>query len=821
MQAYISPSAAALCIEINGRRMLGFLSDRETLYPADDPSLRRVLWPEAAFQKIEVDKLDEAWSTLGHQVAVDEVLTLLDLLADPRLSEELRTEIAIECENLLRDNEILAAVKAVVLSTEKDGLETTLSFLAKRSNLATLVGLLENTSERQPTINEVSRRLDDALLRYAASNASASAFRCTVIHQGLFARVVESWGDRRAMTSVAMDAYKATGHLPDYRSIISDWTKGRIEQPSKRSLRSLAQDAGHYERNELRYSTSSPEQGVHRFEAAQKQIEHIKGKLRVGDTNTARRFADQLLQSQVQMGDSVFATKSLCSLAVFARRMGYRSLEFEWAHKAVATTPDDGFARGVLADAHMNQFLFPEALKEFENAEAFGEVEFGLMGKARVLRETRRYEDALLIFSEGLSRYPSDHDQAPHAWIGYCSTLRDLWRLTEAEAAYRKALVDHAEDPVLLTGFASLLRLMGKLPEALATAQRAVSSSDSDAAALCTKARVLAYMGCLPDALATYEEAIRLYPEEVLAYAGFATTLRLSAKPAEAVKLLEDARDKLEWSVVFHLSLADAQRASGDGEAALATYKDVLTRFDNEPRAAIGRAALLVEQGRFDEAIGEYDRTLRLFPYYLPARSGRADLLKRLGRYIEASEAYSNILLEEPSHPRAKVALAALYVATSRYDEAEKLLSHDRPQTFDDWTGVHVLGMNAFRQGRLEEAGRLFKKGIDEVPFHWMREWFRNGLALLYLREERYQETIELMRAPETASSHILLSFGYLQLGSFDKAVGQLKAVNDNEPEPVIRLRNRVAVHAAEQNVTSLDMDWFTEHQSEVILQAA
>lgn len=821
MEAYVSPSTAALYIEINGQRMLGFLNDRETLHPADDPGLRRLLRSEAAFQKIEVDKLDDAWSALDQQVAVNEALTLLDLLADTRLSGELRTEIAVECEDLLKDDATLAAVKAVVLSMEKDGLEAILSFLADKSGLATVIGLVETTSERQPTINEVSRRLDDALRRHAVSDASARTFRCTVIDRGLFAGLVESWGDRGALTSVALNAYQAAAHLPDSRSIIGDWTKGQTEKPSKRSLRALARDAEHYERSELRYSASSPDQGAYRFEAARKQVEHIKGKLRAGDTNTASRFADQLLQFQVQLGDNEFAAKSLCSLAVFARRMGYRSLECEWAQKAVKAAPHDGFAHGVLADAHMNQFQFPEAIKEFEAAAAYGEVEFGLMGKARVLRETRRYEDALQIFGEGLNRYASDHTQALHAWIGYCSTLRDLWRLSEAEEAYRKALVDHAKDPVLLTGFASLLRLMGKLPEALVVAERAVSFSDSDAAALCTRARILGSMGRLPDALATYEEAIRLYPEEALAYAGFATALRLSAKPNEALQLLEGARNKLEWSMVFHLSLAEAQRASGDRPGALATYQDVLSRFDNEPRAAIGRATLFVEQGQFAQAIGEYDRTLQQFPYFLPAWSGRADLLKRSGRYTEALEAYSSILKEEPSHPRAKVALAALYVATSRYDEADKLLSHDRPQTLHDWTGMHVLGMSALRQGRLEEARCFFQQGLNEVPFHWIKEWFRNGLALLHVREGRYQETIDLIRAPETASSHIVLSFGYLQLGRFDEAVGQLKAINDNEPEPVIRLRDRVAVHAAEHNRTPLDRDWFAEHQSEVILQAA
>lgn len=821
MEAYVSPSTATFLVEIDGRRMLGFLNDRETLRPADDAGMRRLLRPEAAFQRIEVDELDDAWSALGQRVAVDEALTLLDLLADTRLCEELRMEIAIECEDLLEDDEVLAAVKDVVLSMEKDGLEATLSFLADRSDLTTLVDLVGTTSERQPTINEVSRRLDNALRQHAASDASAWAFRCAVIDRGLFAGLVESWGERGAMTSLALDAYKAIAYLPDSRSIISDWTKGQTKKPSKRSLRTLARDAEHSERNEQRYSASSPEQGVQRFEAARKQVEHIKGKLRAGDTNTARRFADQLLRSQVQLGDSEFAAKSLCSLAVFARRMGYRSLEYGWAHKAVETAPGDGFARGVLADAYMNQFQFPEALKEFEAAAVHGEGEFGLMGKARVLRETRRYEDALRIFSKGLSRYASDHDQAPHAWIGYCSTLRDLWRLSEAEEAYRKALIDHAQDPVLLTGFASLLRQMGKLPEALATAERAVSFSDGDAAALCTKARILSSMGRLPNALVTYEEAIRLYPEEVLAYAGLATALRLSGKPNKALRLLEGARDKLKWSVVFHLSLAEAQRASGDRPGALATYQYISSRFDNEPRAAIGRAAILVEQGRFDEAIGEYDRTLQQFPYYLPAQTGRADLLKRSGRYTEALEAYFRVLEEEPSHPRAKVALAALYVATSRYDEAEMLLSRDRPQTLHDWTGLHVLGMNAFRQRRVEDARCFFQQGLDEVPFHWMREWFRNGLALLHVREGRYQETIDLIRVPETASSHIVLSFGYLQLGRFDEAVDQLRAVNNNEPEPVIRLRDRVAVHVAEHNRTPLDRDWFAEHQSEVILQAA
>jgi tetratricopeptide (TPR) repeat protein len=142
--------------------------------------------------------------------------------------------------------------------------------------------------------------------------------------------------------------------------------------------------------------------------------------------------------------------------------------------------------------------------------------------------------------------------------------------------------------------------------------------------------------------------------------------------------------------------------------------------------------------GRLPEALEAYDSTIADHPENVVARNGRAETLRAMGRLPEALEAYDSAIADHPEDVVARNGRSCVLVALRRYDEALQQLPDSNPSTRGDWIGYHIRGMILLRTNRVREAIRIFEQGASEDPLPSSREYFRNALAVAYLRRRDF-----------------------------------------------------------------------------------
>jgi tetratricopeptide (TPR) repeat protein len=192
--------------------------------------------------------------------------------------------------------------------------------------------------------------------------------------------------------------------------------------------------------------------------------------------------------------------------------------------------------------------------------------------------------------------------------------------------------------------------------------------------------------------------------------------------------------------VVAKTGRAETLRALGRLPEALTAYDDAIVAHPENVVAKTGRAETLRALGRLPEALAAYDDAIATHPEDVVAKSGRAETLRALGRLPEALAAYDEVVAAHPRNEVARNGRSGILVALRRYDEALEHLPSESPTTLEEWIGYHIRGMIFLRTGKIEEAFRVFQRGVSENPWPASREYFRTALAVACLRRRDFRE---------------------------------------------------------------------------------
>jgi tetratricopeptide (TPR) repeat protein len=650
----------------------------------------------------------------------DRALRMLDIMLDADSPEEEAQQAAGYFADLIADQETAVRVKnvalAIPLATQLEeripkrlqGLGAALSFVEK------LLAIQDNIAK----VRTAWEQIPDFQFEHRAE------FEAAAISQGAFRKLVEALGDSAAVNGAVLDCYLALRDQGNARSVISDWTKQFVERQVRRKLRRVeeATDDEQDDDEEVNRYVGRIHQT---YTDTRKQQEGIIIQLERGNVNLAKKFTDQLVQWQLRNGGAEFAAMSLCLLAQEAKRLGHGSLQLEWVQRAVELAPEDAQAHGQAGDAYLSLLRLDEADREYSTSISLGDNFFGLSGLARVLRERGKLDDALASCVETKKRF-SDHPEIYRLWALECEILRDMWRLEEALASYRRAEDRFPEQAILWSGVASVLKDMGRLQEAFESFTLVVDKFPDEGVPRGGRADTLKLLGRLDEALREYETAISLFPHNAYLFTGRADVLRAFGRYEEAATAYRTAIRDFPFEPIAYCGYGDTLRDAGDVEGALRAYDQALTRFPSDQRCRTGHANVLRYAGRFEEALQAIDRNVRDFPYDLYSLTGRANLLKLLGHHRQAIEAYQMIIDRRPDYESAKYGKAAVHVALRQFDEADRLLPKGKPTSLSEWVGFHIRGMMHLKKGEVDAAIKIFEEGMRDNPFHRQRAVLRD-----------------------------------------------------------------------------------------------
>jgi tetratricopeptide (TPR) repeat protein len=152
---------------------------------------------------------------------------------------------------------------------------------------------------------------------------------------------------------------------------------------------------------------------------------------------------------------------------------------------------------------------------------------------------------------------------------GYAEVLKAMGRFDEALSIYEETMSRFPNNEVARGGYAEVLKAMGRFDEALSIYEETMSRFPNNEVARSGYAEVLKAMGRFDEALAAYEETMSRFPSNRIIRTGYASVLMLVNRFEEVRSLLSGMgpSSKDDW-IDYHI-IAMSYLKSGDIEEAI------------------------------------------------------------------------------------------------------------------------------------------------------------------------------------------------------------------------------------------------------------
>jgi tetratricopeptide (TPR) repeat protein len=241
-------------------------------------------------------------------------------------------------------------------------------------------------------------------------------------------------------------------------------------------------------------------------------------------------------------------------------------------------------------------------------------------------------------------------------------------RVSEAEAAFLRALELNPQAARARAGLAEVLLSGGKNSEAIAEAKAAIEAGDERAATYSLLGEAQALAGKYEEALLSLNESLKREPKNAIA-------LRYRAEVYLAREDLKAAIADLRASAEIQAALPTLLRLAGvlarakQYDEAISLYRRILQTESSNNEAQIALAAVMIESGKGAEAIAQLESLIKSEPSRVDLRAQLAELYlpsqpeKALEQYLAAAKL-------EPSRPSYQIGVAAALVKLKRFQEA-------------------------------------------------------------------------------------------------------------------------------------------------------
>jgi tetratricopeptide (TPR) repeat protein len=675
--------------------------------------------------------------------------------------------------------------------------------------------LIEEIIRIQPTIAHV-RESFDAVPDDLFQDITRQAFKEKVIERGLVYQLVQADASGDGVDTVLFELYLRMRDLPNFRQIINEWTNTFKRNPRvTRNWEEIKEPPAAQDHHFAAYG------GRGAYERAMSQQLSIIERIKRGDLDNARKFAEELIEQQRRDSAPEHLAKSLTKLSKEARDLQAFELNLEWAQRATQANPEDHRTHGQLAEALVHYGRYTEALASLTEAETFGDTGFAGTLRARILRQQNKTEEALEAY-KALRQSTKDTDEEHYAWAGVAECLRDLGRIDEALQEYAAAVARFPDEIALACGHAATLAELGDVEEALSAYHR-IERAQGGVVARNGIASILRAKGDLEESETAYREVVEDYPFDVVSRTGLVGVLRDRGRFDEALEIASEAVQKFPESAEALRSLGDTERQMGDLEAASTSFALGIERFPYEGRFLSALARVERDRGNYEAALSALERARGYFPTHIGIEAGRAAMFRRLGRVDEALVIYEKMLKSNAGLRFAVNAKASIAIYKGRYDEALALLQVDNPHSKDEWRAFLLRAMLDLRTGYVDAAEKRVRWGLERVPFIHVRRMFAATLVSIKLARGQTSEAADASAECVGDVTTIFRFHALASNGQREDARGLYAILQERYvPERYVEVREEIA---ATYGITSVQhtkgAPWILEQESTLLLLEA
>ena len=464
-----------------------------------------------------------------------EALDMALFLLDGELSRELRGEAAQALDEALAQPALGTYVEGVLYarplppSVDASGaLE-----IVEELGLGRPTALLRDLIERQKVVDTALRAWNEIPdMAFSSDQAQQqewrTCYRSEAAERSVFNRLVLGLVNDD-MDGFRFDALTLLKGLPNNVQIVNEWARLALQHqggylPRHDELEPQEPESEDYEVLEADEKPTA-RRGFDRkaaYNKAVRQKDAIRDALHARQFDRVEEYVGDLIAHHQRHGGGEYAAKSLCDLAMEAKRLGNTHWWLRLTELALEANPEDGWAWAQRGDALLHVHKHDEAMRAYAMAEDYGRPAIAQTGRAEVLKAMYRLPEALAAYEAIIAEHP----QEIVAKNGRAEVLKAMYRLDDALSAYEAIIAEHPQEIVAKNGRAEVLKAMYRLPEALAAYEAIIAEHPQEIVAKAGRAEVLKAMYRLPEALAAYEAIIAEHPEDVVAKAGRAEVLK-------------------------------------------------------------------------------------------------------------------------------------------------------------------------------------------------------------------------------------------------------------------------------------------------------
>ncbi len=301
----------------------------------------------------------------------EDSLDMTLILLDGSLSEDVRAEAAEVLEDLLSDNYVVEKLEGVLyardLPKEAD-LEGGIR-CCRLKQAEQVVSFLQKLRDRQKHIKVVWDRWNEIAQTSFANEKEKRDFYLIVVWDGLVRRLVENVAEGEGVNGFVFEAIRnqRVQRFANYRHIIMDWA-GEFNAESETVLvnehiADMKEYDRKYDSHKPRLHRPKADEVLQRVELRKAFIvKTMKGR-RIG---RVRKYVEELIEYQQKNSEDKHVCKSLCDLAMEAKKLGMHALQLELVERALDFEREDEWALVQYGDALKCLNRLPEALESYE-----------------------------------------------------------------------------------------------------------------------------------------------------------------------------------------------------------------------------------------------------------------------------------------------------------------------------------------------------------------------------------------------------------------------------------------------------------------------
>jgi cellulose synthase operon protein C len=255
-------------------------------------------------------------------------------------------------------------------------------------------------------------------------------------------------------------------------------------------------------------------------------------------------------------------------------------------------------------------------------------------------------------------------------------------QLSDADAAFRRALELDAQHKRAHSGLAQVLLANDRVAEAITSAKAAIAAGDDSALIYALLGHAQFRNKSNDEALISLTEALKREPNNAEALRDRAEVFLARNDASRAMADLKNLLAVAKSGATM-FRLASLHRAAKQYDEATALYQQIAEAEPTNQEARTALAEILIESGKSENAIAQLEALIKAEPNRADLRSQLATLLvvNQPGKALQQYQAAAKLA---PNNPNYVIGAASALVKMKRFDEAIATLKPVLSQTLQE-----------------------------------------------------------------------------------------------------------------------------------------